>query len=202
MQSMNDLMLHFLQDIYYAERLGVKSYPKLMKAVQNEDLKQALQEHKDQSAEQVERLKQVFEAFGKRAKAKVCAAMDGLTEECDEAIEEGEPGPVLDAALIACAQAIEHYEIARYGAMAAWAKQLGQDEAAELLQTTLEEEKAFDQRLNEIAEASVNQEAQDSGEEDDHEDEEGEDEAPEGEESEEKAKPAPKPKAKPAPKKK
>ena len=191
MQSMNDLMQHFLQDIYYAERLGVKSYPKLMKAVQNDELKQAFREHKEQSEQQVERLKHVFEALGKRAKGKTCAAMDGLVEECEEAIEEGEPGPVLDAALFACGQAIEHYEIARYGAMAVWAKQLGYDDAAGLLQETLNEEKAFNKRLVDIATQSVNQDAEDSGAEDDNEDEDGEDEAPAAAPSEEE-----KPKAK------
>ena len=122
----------------------------------------------------------MFEAIGKRPRGKTCAAMEGLIEEVDEAIKEGEKGPVLDAALIACAQAIEHYEIARYGAMAAWARTLGMDEAAELLEQTLEEEKASDQRLNEIAERALNPQAAESGAEDEEsaeEDEgEGEDE--------------------------
>ena len=184
MKSMNDLMLHFLQDIYYAERLGVKSFPKLMKAIDSNELKEALAMHRDQSEQQVERLKHVFEALGKRPKGKTCAAMDGLVEECEEAIEEGEKGPVLDSALLACAQAIEHYEIARYGAMLSWAKQLGLDDAAQALQETLDEEKASDQKLTEIAESMLNQEAEDSGEEDDGEEEEGEDESPDAEEEE------------------
>ncbi len=184
MQSMNDLMLHFLQDIYYAERLGLKSFPKLMKAIESDELKEALSMHKDQSEQQVERLKTVFEALGKRPKGKTCAAMDGLVEECEEAIEEGEKGPVLDSALLACAQAIEHYEIARYGAMLSWAKQMGLDEAVEALQETLDEEKASDQKLTEIAESMLNQAAEDSGEEDDEEEDEGEDESPEPEPAE------------------
>ena len=189
MQSMNDLMQHFLQDIYYAERLGVKSYPKLIKAVQDPDLKQALQEHRDQGEQQIERLKHVFEALGKRAKGKTCAAMDGLVEECEEAIEEGEPGPVLDAALIACAQAIEHYEIARYGTMTRWAREMGHEEVAGMLHETLAEEKAFDLRLTEIAEARVNPEAEGDEEEDDNEADEGEDESPKADKSEPKSKP-------------
>ena len=181
MKSMKDLMLHFLQDIYYAERLSVKSYPKLMKSAVNDKLKQAFQEHKDQSEQQVERLKDVFEALGKRAKGKTSAAMDGLVEECEEAIEDGQPGPVLDAALIACAQAIEHYEIARYGAMALWAKQLGEDDVAQMLQETLEEEKAFSVRLIEIAGHPVTQGPENNGKEDGHEDEKSQAEAPVGE---------------------
>jgi len=174
MKSMNDLMLHFLQDIHYAERLNIRSLAKMAKASESPELKQALLEHRDQSQKQVSRLEQAFEALGKRPRGKTCAAMDGLSEEADEAIEEGEKGPVLDAALIACAQAVEHYEIARYGAMVAWARQLGLDEAAELLQETLDEEKQSDQRLNEIAEGSMNQEAAESGAEDEESAEEDE----------------------------
>jgi len=177
MKSMKDLMLQFLQDIYYAERLSVKSYLKLVKSVRNDQLKQAFQEHKEQSEQQVERLKDVFEAMGKRAKGRTSAAMDGLVEECKEAIEDTEPGPVLDAALIACAQAIEHYEMARYGAMAGWAKQLGQDDVAQMLQKTLDEEKAFSGRLTKIAAQSMTQGAENSGKQDGHEDEKTEAEA-------------------------
>ena len=177
MKSMKDLMLQFLQDIYYAERLSVKSYLKLVKSVRNDQLRQAFQEHKEQSEQQVERLKDVFEAMGKRAKGRTSAAMDGLVEECKEAIEDTEPGPVLDAALIACAQAIEHYEMARYGAMAGWAKQLGQDDVAQMLQKTLDEEKAFSGRLTKIAAQSMTQGAENSGKQDGHEDEKTEAEA-------------------------
>ncbi|GAC1337486.1 MAG: hypothetical protein NVSMB18_02450 [Acetobacteraceae bacterium] len=177
---MNDLMLHFLQDVYYAEKLGVRGMAKMAKAVENPELKQAILEHRDQSQLQISRLDRVFEVFGKRARGKTCAAMDGLTEEAEEAVEEGEKGPVLDAALIACAQAVEHYEIARYGAMVAWARQLGRGEAADLLQQTLDEEKASDGRLNEIAERALNRKAAES-EAEDEEDGEGEDESPDAE---------------------
>jgi len=186
MKSMNDLMLHFLQDIYYAERLGIRAMAKVAKAAENPELKQAILEHRDQSQKQISRLEQVFEVLGKRARGKTCAAMDGLAEEADEVIEEGEKGPVQDAALIACAQAVEHYEIARYGAMIAWARQLGMDDAAELLQQTLDEEKQSDQRLNEIAESAANPQAAESGEEDEESGEEDEN----GQAGEEPEKPA------------
>ena len=176
MKSMNDLLLHFAQDILYAEKAGAKVYAKVAKAVENEDLKAALLQHREQGQAQIERLEHVFEALGKRPRGKTCAAMDGLIEEGQDAIEEADKGPVLDAALIACSQAVEHYEIARYGAMVAFAKQLGLDEAAGLLQQTLDEEKAMDRRLNEIAEGSLNQEASEASGEDDDEEDEGEEE--------------------------
>ncbi len=145
MKSMNDLMLHFLQDIYYAEKLGLRSMAKVAKAVSNPELRDAILHHREQTRGQIERLDQVFEHLGKKARGKTCAAMDGLVEEGAEAMEEADKGPVLDAALIACGQAIDHYEIARYGAMAAWARQSGQDE---------------------IAERAVNKDAKNDGEED------------------------------------
>jgi len=154
MKSMKDLMLAFLQDIYYAERQIVRACAKGAKTAENPELQQAFTEHREQTQKQIERLDQVFEQLGKRARAKKCPAMDGLIAEADEAISEGEKGPVLDAGLIACQQAIEHYEIARYGAMAAWARQMGMTEAAELLQQTLQEEKDTDARLNQIAETA------------------------------------------------
>lgn len=180
MKTMNDLMLHFLQDIYYAEKLGIRSMAKLAKAVDNPELRDAILAHREQSQGQIERLDQVFEHMDKKPRGKTCAAMDGLVEEGAEAIEEADKGPILDAALIACGQAIEHYEIARYGAMVAWAKGMGQDEVAGLLQQTLDEEKANDQLLNEIAERAVNQSARNVDEEDEGDDEK--DESPSTEE--------------------
>jgi len=176
MKAMDDLMLHFMQDIYYAEKLGVRSMAKLAKAVDNKELKDAIFAHREQSQHQIERLDQVFEALGKRAKGKTCAAMNGLAEEGEEAVEEFGRGPVLDAALIACGQAIEHYEIARYGAMVAWAKQLGLTEAANLLQQTLDEEKANDGLLNDLAERVLNPAASKEESDDDN----GETDASEG----------------------
>jgi ferritin-like metal-binding protein YciE len=189
MKTMNDMVLHFLQDVYYAERLIVRSLAKTAKAAQNPQLQQAFLEHREQTQNQIARLEQVFQQLGKRARGKTCAAMDGLIDETQEAIDEGEKGPVLDAALIACAQAIEHYEIARYGALAAWARQLDMDEAADLLQQTLDEEKQTDLKLNEIAEGAANQQAAEAGGEDE---EAGEDEE---EEEEPEEKPAPRRKA-------
>jgi len=166
MKSMNDLMLNYLQDIYYAEKQSVRGMAKMAKAVDADEIKQAILEHRDQTQGQIERLERVFEMIGKRPRGKKCAAMDGLAQEADETAQEGEKGPVLDAAMIANAQAIEHYEIARYGAMVAWARQIGMNEAVELLQQTLQEEKDSDARLNEIAERAANREAAESGAED------------------------------------
>jgi ferritin-like metal-binding protein YciE len=175
MKSMNDLMLHFLQDIYDAEKRGLRGMQKMARAAAAEELKEAILQHRDQSQQQISRLERVFEMVGKRPRGRPCAAMEGLADEVDEAIEEGEKGPVLDAALIANAQAVEHYEIARYGTMAAWAKQVGMAEAAQLLEQTLQEEKQSDQRLNDIALRSANPEAGQSGAEDE---EAGEEEKP------------------------
>ena len=173
MNAMNELMLHFMQDIYYAEKVGLRSMVKLAKAVESKEVKDAVLAHREQSQRQIERLDKVFEALGKRAKGKTCAAMDGLIEEGEEAVEDFEKGPVLDAALIACMQAVDHYEIARYGTMISWAKQLGLTEAVDLLQETLDEEKANDGLLTEIAERSSNPEAsqEEAEDEDDQEDE-------------------------------
>jgi ferritin-like metal-binding protein YciE len=175
MKSMNDLMLHFLQDIYDAEKRGLRGMQKIARAATGEELKEAILQHRDQSQQQISRLERVFEMVGKRPRGRPCAAMEGLADEVDEAIEEGEKGPVLDAALIAGAQAVEHYEIARYGTMAAWAKQAGMAEAAQLLEQTLQEEKQSDQRLNDIALRSANPKAEQSGAEDE---EAGEEEKP------------------------
>lgn len=192
MKTMNDLMLHFLQDIYYAEKVGLRSMAKLAKAVENPELRDAILAHREQSHGQIERLDQVFEYMDKKPRGKTCAAMDGLVEEGAEAMEEADKGPVLDAALIACGQAIEHYEIARYGAMVAWAKEMGQEEVAALLQQTLDEEKANDQRMNEIAERAVNQRARGVNEADEGDDET--DESPSTADEPAPKKPAAKPK--------
>jgi ferritin-like metal-binding protein YciE len=192
MEDMNELMLHFLQDIYYAEKLGVRAMAKVIRAVENEELKDALMHHREQSQHQVERLSEVFAALGKKPRAKTCAAMDGLVEECNEAIQEGEKGPVLDAALIACQQAAEHYEIARYGAMAAWAHSLGLEDAAAILEDILQEEKEADEHLTEIALRVLNPEALEEGEDEDDEEEEHEEE-------EEAPEPEPKPARRRAP---
>jgi ferritin-like metal-binding protein YciE len=154
MSTLRDTFLEELADVYDAEKQLLKALPKMAKAASHEELKEAFESHLDETKKHVERLEQVFEAFGEPAKGKKCKAMQGLVEEGEELIEEDEG----DAALICGAQKVEHYEIASYGSLAAWAKLLGQDEAAELLDETLAEEKAVDAKLNEIAESRVNAE--------------------------------------------
>jgi ferritin-like metal-binding protein YciE len=159
MKTMNDLCLAFLQDIYYAERQILKALPKMAKQAQNEKLKQGLMQHLEETEHQVERLQQVFEQLGKRARGKTCEAINGILEEGDEAIGEFEKGPVLDAAIAANAQAVEHYEMARYGSLIAWFKAAGMDDSVALLEQTLAEEKKADQLLNEVATQDLNKQA-------------------------------------------
>ena len=172
-KTAQDFFVDELKDIYSAEKQAIRAYPKLAKAVSSPQLKEALQTHLEETKGQVERLDQVFEILEKRSSGKTCEAMKGLVEETSEALEEIEKGPILDAALIACGQRMEHYEIAAYGTVAALAKAMGQEEIAQLLSQTLEEEKATDQKLTQVSE-SVNKEA--IG--DDEEDEDEEDEMP------------------------
>ena len=145
-----------LRDIYYAERKILKALPKMMRAAQSADLKAAFEKHKMETESQVERLQQVFELMGKRAQAKTCPAIDGILEEGEEMMESYKGSPALDAALVAAAQAVEHYEIARYRALCSWAMVLGMTDAADLLDETLAEETATDEALSELAESSVN----------------------------------------------
>ena len=173
-KTAHDFFVDELKDIYSAEKQAIRAYPKLAKAVSSPQLKEALQTHLEETKGQVERLDQVFEILEKRASGKTCEAMKGLVEESSEALEEIEKGPILDAALIACGQRMEHYEMAAYGTVVALAKAMGQDDIAQLLSQTLEEEKATDQKLTQISE-SVNKEA--IGGEEEEEDEE-EEEAP------------------------
>jgi ferritin-like metal-binding protein YciE len=160
MKTMNDLFLTFLQDMYYAERQILKVLPKMAKASESEELKQALMQHREETQHQVERLQQVFEQVGKRARGQTCEALNGIVEEGEEVIEQFEAGPVRDAGILANAQAVEHYEMARYGTMIAWAKVCGMKDAVKLLEETLAEEKKADELLNQIANKSVNQQAQ------------------------------------------
>ncbi len=181
MKSMNDLFLHFLQDIYNAEKQGLKALAKVAKNAESEDLKQFLHEHREESQEQIGKLEEVYQqVIGKKARGKTCEAMSGLIAEVDEAISEGDKGPVLDAALIACVQAMKHYEIARLGALAAWAKRMGQDEAAQTLHDIVEQDKEADEELTQLAEEHANAEAddEDEDEEDEDEDEPTEEPAP------------------------
>jgi ferritin-like metal-binding protein YciE len=149
-----------LKDIYYAEKKILATLPKMAKAAQNEELKAAFEKHERETEEQVERLERVFEELEEKAQGKTCAAIVGITDEGAEIMKEYKGSPALDAGLLAAAQAVEHYEISRYGTLIAWAEELGLDESADLLRETLEEEKATDEALTEIAKAAINQEAQ------------------------------------------
>jgi ferritin-like metal-binding protein YciE len=146
--TLDDLFHDTLKDIYFAERQILKALPKMAKAAEEPQLKDGLLKHRDETEGQVERLRQVFEMMGRRAQGKTCEAIQGIIEECEELLEEeARPGPVRDAGLIACAQAVEHYEMSRYGTLIAWAKTLGMKDAVGLLEQTLEEEKAADKLL-------------------------------------------------------
>ena len=170
-KTLKDAFYETLKDVYYAEKAGVKSLKKAVKAAQSEELKAALSEHGEQSQHQVERLQQVFEILDKPARAKTCEAMQGITSEMEEDLEDFAGSEASDDVLIGCAQAVEHYEIARYGLLKTWAKKLGLDEAESLLAETLEEEKQSDEKLSRIAESLMAS---------------GEDKQPESDEDEEK----------------
>jgi ferritin-like metal-binding protein YciE len=158
-RTLDDLFYETLKDIYYAEKKLVKTLPKMAKKAGSSELKSALEDHLTETEQQVQRLEQIFEAMGKRAVSKKCEAMDGIVREAEEVTSEIEDEDALDAAIISSAQTVEHYEIARYGTLVAWANQLGHSEAAGLLEQTLEEEKAADEKLSGLAEAQVNQKA-------------------------------------------
>ena len=159
-KKLEELFHDTLKDIYYAEKKILTALPKMAKAAQNEDLKAAFEKHEGETEEQVSRLEQVFELIDKKPQGKKCPAIDGIIEEGQEIIKEYKGSPALDAGLISAAQAVEHYEMARYGTLRTWADELGIKDAATLLQTTLDEEEATDEALTELAEAVVNQEAQ------------------------------------------
>ncbi|MGJ5135871.1 ferritin-like domain-containing protein [Bradyrhizobium oligotrophicum] len=151
-KTMNDLFVHQLQDIYYAENQLVKALPKMADKATDQKLKQGFLTHLDETRTHVKRLEQVFEMHGIAPKAVDCPAIDGIIEEAEEVADK----TVLDAALINAGQAAEHYEITRYGSLIAWAKQLGRSDCAAVLQKTLDEEKATDMKLTKLAETSVN----------------------------------------------
>lgn len=161
MQDLQDLYVEELRDIYNAEKQLVKALPKMAKKATDEQLKSAFTEHLEQTKGHVERLEQIFEKLGKRAGGKTCKAMQGIVEEGKETMEEDAEPEVMDAALIAAAQRVEHYEIAAYGTVRTYAKLLGDDKAAKLLQTTLDEEGETDKKLTQLAESSINIEATD-----------------------------------------
>jgi ferritin-like metal-binding protein YciE len=151
MENLEELFEHELRDTLDAERQLLKALPKLAKAAENEELSAAFQEHKEQTDEQVARLEKIFKSLGKTARGKHCPGMEGLITEGSELIAEEEAGPTLDAALIGAAQKAEHYEIAAYGTLVTYARLLGMDDAVELLEATLAEEKETDEKLTAIA---------------------------------------------------
>ena len=171
-----ELFVDELKDIYSAEKQAVKAFPKLAKAVQSEELKQAMQDHLEQTKGHVERLDRIFEILEERSGGKTCEGMKGLVEEAQSQLEEIEKGPVLDCAMIGALQRIEHYEIAAYGTAATLAEVMGHDEVKELLGETLEEEKETDERLTQVAQ-SVNSEAISEGEEEEASENEDENES-------------------------
>ncbi len=158
-KTLQDLFHETLKDIYHAEKQILKALPKMAKAANSDQLRQAFEKHRTETEGQVERLEQIFEILGKPARAKPCEAIQGLVEEGKEVMEDFKDSAALDAGLLAGAQAVEHYEISRYGTMKAWALQLGMRDAAKLLDRTLQEEKKTDEALTRLAEAAVNAEA-------------------------------------------
>lgn len=165
-KKLEDLFHETLKDIYYAENKVLKTLPKMAKAAQSKDLKAAFVQHERETRGQVKRLDRVFKIIGKPVRGKTCAAINGITEEGSEIMKDFKGMPALDAGLLAAAQAVEHYEISRYGTLATWADELGYGEAVDLLKATLQEEKNTDKTLTGIAKSVVNIEAEEGEEED------------------------------------
>jgi ferritin-like metal-binding protein YciE len=155
-KTLDDLFLDTLKDIYFAEKQILKALPKMARAAQSEDGKASFLQHRDETQGQIERLEQVFELIGKNARGKTCEAIQGIIAEGEEIMDDFKGSPALDAGLISSAQAVEHYEIARYGTLIAWAEQLGLKDAIPLLEANLQEEEATDQKLSALAENAVN----------------------------------------------
>jgi ferritin-like metal-binding protein YciE len=158
-KDLNELFLDTLKDIYYAEKQILKALPKMAKAASSDKLRAAFEKHHDETEGQVDRLEQIFELLGKAARGKKCDAIEGILDEGKEIMEEYAETPALDAGLLAAAQAVEHYEISRYGTLKAWAAKLNMPQAIKLLDQTLTEEKKTDETLSKIAETAVNYEA-------------------------------------------
>ena len=155
MKSLAELFEHTLQDVYYAENAITKALPKVAKSAKNAELKKAAEEHLAETKDQIKKLDAVFKSLGKSAKGEKCDAIEGLIEEADGLMDEAS-GTALDAGLLAACQAVEHYEIARYGSLREWAKLLGHDEAHNLLSEILDQEKAANSKLTNLAVSSVN----------------------------------------------
>jgi ferritin-like metal-binding protein YciE len=155
-KTMDDLFVHTLRDIYYAENQIIKALPEMIDKASDPQLKQGFKTHLGETQNQVKRLEQVFKMHGVEPKGVDCPAIDGIIEEAEEIAGEVADKEVLDAGLLAAAQAVEHYEITRYGTLVAWAKQLGRNDCATVLQKNLDEEKATDKKLTELAESRLN----------------------------------------------
>lgn len=158
-ENLNDLFLHTLQDIYFAEKQIVKALPKMMKKTDSPELGKAFESHLAETEQQVTRLEQVFEMLGEKPKATKCPAIEGIIEEANELIADIKDPDTRDAGMIAAAQAVEHYEITRYGTLVSWAELLGMQDAAKVLGQTLKEEYGADQKLTKLAESRLNKEA-------------------------------------------
>jgi len=165
METFKELFEGTLKDIYYAEKAILKALPKMAKKASSKKLETTFTRHEKETQKQVERLEQVFEILGKRAAGKKCPAIDGIIEEGEEVMKEAKDDTIRDAAMLAAAQSVEHYEISRYGTLVAWAEKMEMPDAAELLQATLDEEKLTDEKLSALAESEINVEAEEAGEE-------------------------------------
>jgi ferritin-like metal-binding protein YciE len=160
MDSLDKLFEETLRDIYYAEKKILKALPKMVKKASSQNLARAFETHIAETEAQVERLEEIFELLGKAPRGKTCPAIDGIIEEGEEIMKEAEDDTVRDAGMLAAAQAVEHYEITRYGTLKSWANKLGMSDAAKLLDATLQEEKSTDVKLSELAESEINVDAE------------------------------------------
>ncbi|WP_347158757.1 ferritin-like domain-containing protein [Pontibacter chitinilyticus] len=160
LNNLKDLLIHELKDIYSAEHQITKALPKMMEATSSDKLRGAFKDHLEMTEQQIKRLDKVFKVLGEKAEAEHCKAMEGIIKEAESMMSEKADASVMDAALIGCAQRVEHYEIAAYGTVCTYAKQLNMNDALDLLLTTLDEEKQTDELLTRIAEQTVNQQAQ------------------------------------------
>jgi ferritin-like metal-binding protein YciE len=158
-ENLSDLFLHTLKDIYFAENQIVKVLPKMVKASDSKELARAFESHLEETKEQISRLEQVFKLLGKKAEGEKCPAIEGILKEGDELMKEIKDPDTRDAAMIAAAQAVEHYEITRYGTLVSWGELLGLPDAVKLLSVTLKEEHGADAKLNKLAENKLNKQA-------------------------------------------
>ena len=159
MKNLNDLFVHFVRDIYYAEKQVLKTLPKMARKADSPKLREAFEHHREETEQQIENLEKVFEQLGLKARGVTCDAINGILEEGKEIMEEAQDKDTRDAGMIAAAQAVEHYEITRYGTLVSWAKQLGHTQAVPLLQANLDQEYAADKKLSSLAEKTLNMQA-------------------------------------------